>query len=277
MGNEELLKENKKSVAINEWNNFIEISKSPWIIISFLLSGVFTIGAIYLPENHLVRAILTLLVAIFSGIVGALFLSRWEKLTETQHLILKGRMAIENLLHLLSNMDYLERRGIANIHQIMEKEDNDPIYIHIMVDIIDWLRLLQEECMGCIENWVHITQDMIIMKQIDNIKKLRAEKREFFLLKKQLEMSEEEGNREILKDEINKKEKSLSFIEKEIAISPIGGLDFATLGTSGTSEYYAPRQIKCSICGKIYEESRINIFSRKPICFNCQVKTALGG
>ena len=76
----ELLKENEnRSKEINEWLNFYESIKSPLIVISFILSLIFTAAAILLPENHIVRAILTLLVAIFSGIVGALFINRWEK------------------------------------------------------------------------------------------------------------------------------------------------------------------------------------------------------
>ena len=46
----------------------------------------------------------------------------------------------------------------------------------MVTDIVDWLRILQEECMDCFENWAHITEDKTIMKQIDNIRKLKAEK-----------------------------------------------------------------------------------------------------
>ena len=96
----------------DSWRAFFITFFHPWVLL--LLVSTVALGILITrQENVTYIAILTVLMSIFSGILGGIIAKRWDDLNEEKKVVTKGKSAIRNLQHLFWAVILIERESFS--------------------------------------------------------------------------------------------------------------------------------------------------------------------
>lgn len=260
---------------IRQWRVFFSIVLNPFVLILILVTIGFIYFAarsnLYLKETEdviYVEELFILIASIFSGLAGAVISSRWNKLSETNVLVTRGKSAIRGLNLLLLNLIKLEERIIIHISRLGEKARKS---ISISYEeFAHTCRQLQEEAVNAIEEWQDIIPEANVKNQIGVLSDLRAQlmesNRELGEIKNKYENLEQdqEQEKEQLQREIEEKEDEIAGLRRnlrtkksELGESVIGGL-------SSRGSYYYPSGTMFSDLGSILNPDPSQLIIKYP-------------
>lgn len=220
----------KKQTRLNDrWITFIKIILDPWIIIL----GIFLlliISSVKHSENINIHLFAILLIAIISGIIGAVFIKKWIDLHDEHLLINRGASAIRNLKLIYFNLLRTEKRIRIYIKKL---DENNPAYEladSFFEEIIEKCRMLQEECINSISIWSDLIKDAdakTILTNIYNLKERKEKlardilqlKKDFFEAVDREKISDEDFEKQMAQKEFDLKELSSRILESEDRIN----------------------------------------------------------
>jgi len=125
------------------WKNFILIILSP----PFLFSLIFTVTFFHLSStkpDQTSTSLLLLLLTISSSIAGAIFVKKWDDLSETQIIKVRGEIAVRNLKLFLENSIILENR----VSEYLKRYNEDKQKVNITSEVIK--TYFEEIIAGCV-------------------------------------------------------------------------------------------------------------------------------
>ena len=262
-----------------EWIVFLSVMFSPWVVLLFIVTGVLIWVKLAMPVGTnlppMVDTTITLVMALASGVLGALISERWSKVNEKSILITRGKSAIRGLGLLLRNIAGIEQRVIRYTGGL-DKEEDDPLnedvlrlsYEEIKVRCIE----LQEETINAIEEWQDIIPEAAQWKtQIGVISDLKNDRLVLVSEISRLQVTlEDHGKKssidqeqlEKLKSDLQQKEKELSSVnaklkksESKLSNSVVGGLIFQqntdpkSLLRTGNADSVVGTLKTCTRCG----------------------------
>jgi len=242
------------------------------------------------------NAILTLIISLFSGLVGGILAKRWDDINETGKLITKGRSAVRGLRYLSNTIATLDRRISVHIHRCSETAEKDVLTEANFQELDILCNLIQEGAISAIEEWRDIVPEVGgLFTEIGVIGELRNQKGalevEISEMKTRLSATEEESaeGRANLEAKLANKEKELREVRSELkqrqftlssnnlleiapsytaltlgtgsgkTLSAVGALPPSTIGTLLFSK-------TCVHCSHKFSYSNVDISSACPNC-----------
>lgn len=195
----------------SEWGQFLVLILNPLILTTIGVAALFLILKASLPSSQSLPApidvALTLVIALTSGVAGALFSDRWIKSRETSTLVTRGKSAIRGLTLLLTNISLLEQRVKRHEQRLLALNENQGKQqrFHVISsyeEITDGYHRLQEEVINAIEEWQDIIPEVASLKtQIGVITKLNNEVSIIQQERRDLELQVEEERKKSNQDQ----------------------------------------------------------------------------
>ncbi len=181
---------------------------------------------------------MTMVISIFSGLIGAIAYKYWNDFNEERVLITRGRSAIRGLAVLTQSISALEQRVrifLDGEHTIGEKLD--ALEIVRYEELLSRFCNLQEQTINAVEEWKDIIPEAAIKTQIGVITELRSEKvtleARFNDIQKELAATKEKSEEEVkaLQQQLLETETNLAKVKSELREKT------SQLGLSGVSGY----------------------------------------
>ncbi|HVV68201.1 MAG TPA: TIGR04086 family membrane protein [Gammaproteobacteria bacterium] len=150
------------------WIDFCQVILDPWTFILILV----TIALLYFSISPLVEktvwisSALNILSSLSSGIIGARIYKRYEEITSDTIVIKIGRVSIDALKLLLSNISALEDRVITFLREKSQDIETNRNYS----EIINLCGMLEEEAVNSIQNWKNIIPKDALNKEDEDLK-----------------------------------------------------------------------------------------------------------
>jgi len=263
----------KKQIKLYErWITFVKMVFDPWVVlltIFLVLLLSFTTGS----ESGVLKVIFTLLIAVVSGLLGAILLKKWIDLTDEKIMIVRGKLAIRSLKLLFFNLMQTDKRTKKYIDRLNEKELNYNLIKSNFEEIIERCNLLEEECINSIENWSDLIEEANVKTRLIFINNLRSElerlENKRITLNKLFEedkaMNQEkidELKEQMAQTEFEIREIKAKLLEKENEInsSILCGMTSSTISSDSVYAIYK----SCPSCGRFYSGSNICPFCSEP-------------
>jgi hypothetical protein len=157
----------------SSWLSFLSVALRPGIVIPFLVAlGLIVTSYVEKLQPGAVSAILTFIISIFSGVIGAVGYKHWNDLNEERVLIARGKSAIRGLILLTQSISALEQR----IRAFLGGENKSEQTLTGYEELLDRFGMLQEQTLSAIEEWKDIIPEAAIKTQIGLITRLKNEK-----------------------------------------------------------------------------------------------------
>jgi hypothetical protein len=218
----------------NEWVRFIVLILNPLFLSTIFVASVFMVLKGSVSANQSLPApvdtFFTLVIALTSGVAGALFSDRWIKSRETSTLVTRGKSAIRGLRLILTNIGSQEQR-IERYGQLLasideEQESKQRFYAKISYEeITAGYHRLQEEVINAIEEWQDIIPEVANLKtQIGVISELNtrmmAIQQERTALELKLDEERKKSDKDqaqlqLLQHQVKQKEKELKQVTEQ--------------------------------------------------------------
>jgi hypothetical protein len=269
----------------DKWSNFFNVLLDPWVIIMLIATVVFIHYSIQTDDKKLL-AILTVIISVFSGLLGGIVANRWAQLTELKVLVARGKSAIRSLKLILLNITNIERRTGLYINCIDDENKDYKLIKSNFEEIIEKCNILEEEIISSIENWTDIIPEVENLKtQIGLISEMKLHQiqlnEDISKLQKEIVDTKEEGskNNEALQKQIIEKEKDLTNTksklreaERNINTSVLSGLTsskvYDATGRLAFNDFL--NHTRCKGCGQYF--FGVTTDNR---CDSCKSKTPL--
>lgn len=293
-----------RRVLGEEWGSFVKVVVSPWAILLLVTTVGLDLVVVFYADtllasgagiSRVVAGILTSFATLAAGVLGGVLAKRWDDLMGERVLVTKGRSAVRSLKLLLRNIGSLERRvgQYLERHCGENREEDLPqeVISTYLEEVVGRCRVLQEETVNSIEDWIDIVPEADIRTQIGLISERGAEIEQLTRQIRDLmaEMEEVRGESETeakkLRSRIREKEEELSEARRELSKARYGltgsVLSGVTLPSSsfrlsddvGISSipFSSAETIQCENCGNTFERvpSLPGTFSIS-ICPHCQ-------
>jgi rubrerythrin len=277
----------------SEWSIFIGVICNPWVLILFLLTVALIVCSVKLhtapagfekaaPSSSsavsdagltnvsILQAFLTVMISIFSGLIGAILASRWAAVGETSVLITRGKSAIRGLKLLLLNLSSAEKRAVEYLKKLGNQPELEVVKFSYE-ETIGRLQSLQEETTNAIEEWQDIIPEANITTQIGVISQLKIELAEKSATVQDAKQALAEArqasaeDKKALQKRLEENQKELARISGELSkklneftVSGFGTLSGLTVPEIGYSGYSGkPLEMStisiCGRCGRTYE------------------------
>ena len=170
-----------------KWWDLLLVIFDPYVVILTSL-----IVYLYFLHNKQIDTnvifVITLGISLVSGLVGGILAKRWDDLTETKIINMRGKSACRNLKLLLSRSIELEKRVIEYLNRITQNENNSNNTAELLEtyfeEIIYECVNLDEIIINSIEDWKDLIPEESIQSIIEEIKNC---KKRIFDNKKTLE------------------------------------------------------------------------------------------
>lgn len=168
-----------------EWIVFAGVILSPPVVALGLVTLVLIFLRLTTPTGvrlpPAIDAAVTLIISIFSGVIGALISERWNKARETSILVTRGKSAIRGLQLLLRNIAGIEQRIVryaTELDKCMDEPGLTSSIVHLSYEEIKTRCVeLQEETLNAVEEWQDIIPEVANLKtQIGLISELKNER-----------------------------------------------------------------------------------------------------
>lgn len=214
------------SSLYKKWKNFLNVILDPWVII-LSLATVYFIYFSNLPgtTDKNIISILTLIISLFSAILGGILANRWAEITELKVLVARGKSAIRSLKLILLNISKIEKRTKYYISSIDKENEDFKLVISNFEEVIEKCYILEEEIISSIENWTDIIPEVENMKtQIglitDMINTESLLQQEILGLNKNLEAEKEKGKQNNdMQNLLKEKEAELTEVKRKLTIA----------------------------------------------------------
>jgi hypothetical protein len=216
-----------------KWLIFLNIVADPWIAILAVICSII----VFINTNHynsILTSILSLLLILCSGIIGARLIKIWTDATNEGMLLSRGKIAIRDLILLIENIGNIKKRIQVYILR-QNEEQNKRTVILSFEELIEKCNILEREVLNSIESWSDIIHDADISTRLEDIslttKYINKEKTEQEKLKVQLEglRTRPEKEKEEIKNIITENTKKIRDLEKAID-KKIEAINSSTLG-----------------------------------------------
>lgn len=210
-----------------KWKNFLNVILDPWVII-LSLATVYFIYFSNLPgtTDKNIISILTLIISLFSAILGGILANRWAEITELKVLVARGKSAIRSLKLILLNISKIEKRTKYYISSIDKENEDFKLVISNFEEVIEKCYILEEEIISSIENWTDIIPEVENMKtQIglitDMINTESLLQQEILGLNKNLETEKEKKGKQNndMQNLLKEKEAELTEVKRKLTIA----------------------------------------------------------
>ena len=241
---------NTGNELLQKWATFAGVILSPLVFILIVATVAlfyFSFTTPSLESQPVVTAIITVVISIFSGVVGALVSQRWSEITEGGILITRGKSAIRGLKLLLLNISAIEQRIKTFITSLDNTEPEHMITRNSYEELVERCNSLQEEAINAIEEWQDIIPEAANLKtQIGLLSDLKVRQ---VSLEQQVTIAwneldeakaQSEDEKEVLTGQLREKENELSQVKKElrnkeaeIGSSVLSGLPTGAIVNSG--------------------------------------------
>ncbi|HLC06247.1 MAG TPA: hypothetical protein VJK02_24695 [Anaerolineales bacterium] len=210
-----------------DWSKFLRVVLSPPVVVLATLALFMLWQSLSSDETTavppLVKATLTLLMSVFSGLLGALISGRWREITEQGVLVARGKSAIRALRLLLSYIGSMERRILSLSHAVAQLGNGNEVIGSGLDEQIDRCGYLQEATIAAIEEWQDVIPDAANLgTQIGLISEMKGKElllqQEVSNLRNELEQAKEQsaGEADRLRGDLGKKEAELSRVESKL-------------------------------------------------------------
>ncbi|MEI7509035.1 MAG: hypothetical protein WCJ62_06170 [Flavobacterium sp.] len=155
----------EKKTLCNKWKDFFNVVLDPWVLI-LLAATICFICYSNSPntKDKNIISILTLIISLFSAIIGGILANRWSQMADEKVLVARGKSAIRSLKLILINISKIEKRTKHYISQIDKEKIDFLITISNFEEIIEKCNVLEEEIISSIENWTDI------IPEVENLK-----------------------------------------------------------------------------------------------------------
>ena len=181
---------NIQRILVLEWKGFLSIVLAPWPVI-LVLSTAALVHFSSDQSDKTISAILSVAIALCSGLLGGVVARKWLETTETQVLVARGKSAIRNLKVLLTSIGNLERRVSTHLDRFQDDDLDDQVIETYLEEVVEQCNNLQEETVNALEDSVDIIPEVDVTTQIGNIGALKnqiaEEKSEVSSLKEDLD------------------------------------------------------------------------------------------
>ena len=191
------MKENNN--LCNKWKDFLNVVLDPWVLILSFATILFICysNSPSTTDKNLI-SVLTLIISLFSAIIGGILANRWSQMTDEKVLVARGKSAIRSLKLILLNISKIEKRIKHYIMQIDKEKIDFLIITSNFEEIIEKCNVLEEEIISSIENWTDIIPEVENLKtQIGVITEMKIKEsqleNEIENLKNNLSLTEELG------------------------------------------------------------------------------------
>lgn len=226
-----------------EWKVFLSALVSPFVMVLIFA----TAALFYFQSYHLnpvvselnnssldvirqmsfrvqtLSSIITIIISVSSGLLGAVIFKRWSDFKEGGVLITRGKSAIRGLNLLSQNISRIERR--VN-HYLTEIDETQPEYKFLKIcyeETMEKCVSLQDEAINAIEEWQDIIPEVSDLKtKIGLISDLKSQQTSLIAqidaMEKQMLASTEqsEGKNQKLQDRLKSKEEELERVRDEL-------------------------------------------------------------
>lgn len=150
-----------------KWLIFLNIAADPWIAILSVISAVL----VCINLNHysaIITAVLSLLLILCSGIVGARLIKIWNDSTSEGILVARGKIILRDMVLLIENIGNIKKRIQIYIARQTEEQSKRNVIISFE-ELIEKCNILEREVMNSIESWSDIIPDADISTKLEDI------------------------------------------------------------------------------------------------------------
>lgn len=300
-----LISENNKKKSVfqelkESWGSFLGIILAPVVLIPLVGTSLliaFTANQLPGTVDPAIDVILTIIIAMFSGVAGAIIAKKWSALNEGSILITRGKSAIRGLKLLLLSIDAVEKRIIEYAEGVSGENQLDYHVKMSYEELIGRCNLIQEEAINAIEEWQDIIPEVANVKTqigvISEIKRERTELQEKISglseeISEVRDRSDEKSDEvKILSKELEAKQIELRKVNRNLremedrlnrsVLSGLGDTGVAPSSPSGSVISFAPitgaprliqqtTELKCHNCGNEWNTPLENINNICPQC-----------
>lgn len=154
-----------------KWTALGQAVLDPFFLISFLSSLVLGLFSVQIKDTG-VNALLTILLALSSGVAGARLTNEWQALTEGKAIEHKGRTAIRGLKLLFNSISMIQERTRYYIAHIKETPGSSATITAGLEEIVEKSKLVQRQALNSIEDWNDILPEADIGTMVDELSAL---------------------------------------------------------------------------------------------------------
>lgn len=270
--------ENEKKDFKIRWISFGRVVSDPWAVVLYLLIGVLIIFYASAKEDY-VKSLLTLLFSIVASVLGGIYAKRWSDLNEEKVLYARGISAIRSLKLLLQQLVSVENRARLFFKRNESKTEEELVKLN-NEEIIDRIKLLEEQAIGAIENWNDIIPEADVKTQIGIISEIKRREEELeekiSNLTSQKETSEKESSTQTkeLRKELEKLRDQLREKEERLNLSGLSGISGPTGGDSNLFNRSQRNDIRgfkyvCITCGNVFYPEPYTLLGLQERCPRC--------
>ncbi|MBC8448162.1 MAG: hypothetical protein H8D78_10455 [Chloroflexi bacterium] len=160
------------------WVGLLTIFLDPLVL--FLGAASIGLGVVLTQHREGITAtVFTIAFGLASALAGEVVAKRWTELNEQKAIVARGQLAVRGLNLLLRNIVVLEARAREYLKRHTEAEGADSLPPQTtrtcFEEIVDRCRLMQEETLSSIENWMDIIPEADVKTQIGLISELKLE------------------------------------------------------------------------------------------------------
>jgi hypothetical protein len=222
------------SRLVRSWRQVLGELLTPFPFISLVATGSLIAYQSKLPSdaNPGLNNLLSLMIAIFGGIVGSQLFERWKQINEQSALAVKGRSAVRSLNLVLRRVTELER--LVSEHETIQKAEKQAAKAIVPAALAELRRSANSIAMqvvGAIEEWEDIvpeakdlqtridifaeTQQQLLRSE-EKVENLHAELTQI-LAESSQEIEEGRAQISILERRVNSAEKERDRLRAELA------------------------------------------------------------
>lgn len=131
-----------------------------------------------LPDSSSAPAFLNVLLALFASIVGSRIAATWREHVQAGQLADRGRVAVRNLKLLMRNVVTLKERVQGFSERLRNIKENKTVMdtaVRDYDDVANICRMIAEQSVDSIENWLDIVKDADVRTQIGELTRLSKE------------------------------------------------------------------------------------------------------
>jgi len=220
---------NRQTKLYDRWITFVKIIIDPWIII-LSISLVILILTVKHSESLTLHPFIIILVALLSGLMGAVFIRKWIDMKDEKFTIIRGEQAIKNLKLIYFNLQRTERRIKIYIKKLNERNPDPELNKSYFEEIIEKCNMIEEECINAISLWSDLIEGSdarTILLNMFNLKEKEGNfKKNVLQLKKdftedssELRMGEDEFLKQMDQKEFELKELTTQILKEEEKIN----------------------------------------------------------
>lgn len=158
----------KETLVIGPWGRFWKLMSEPWTLSLLLASiGLFVIGQQKYSSG--VMALVQILLAVSSGVLGARVTNQLEAATGKTILEARGRVAVRGLKLMLVQTAAFQRRLQKFLANRVQIESHPEVTERNYEEAIEFCRRIQEEAASAMENWADIVPSADLSSLIGRI------------------------------------------------------------------------------------------------------------